>query len=533
MTETVLALLALAGPALLVGTALIAFAQPGRSPRAVLAMARIGSVVAIVSAAAAALRVAIFGAATTPLLGVNGVGFALRFDGLSAIMFALVAIMGGVVLKFSRAYLDGDARHGAFMGRMALTVASVMFLVLSGNLLHLAAFWAITSFSLHGLLLFYPERRGAVMAARKKFIVARLGDVLLAAAAFLLWRTFGTADLATLAERAAGFTATAGPELTAAAFMIVLSAALKSAMIPTHGWLLDVMETPTPVSALLHAGIINGGTFLIVRLADVVLNVPSALHMSVLIGATTAVLASIVLTTQPAVKTALAWSSAAHMGFMLMLCGLGAFPVAILHLVAHSFYKAHAFLSSGSAAEVPRTRTPGAKTPASWGEIALGFAAAAATVAAVGTLLGVEITSKPVTIGLSTVIAIALTQLWAGGFQARRGGAVVLGRVVTWATATTLAFWGLELSAAALLSGAVPTEPLADPVTIALTALVVAAFAAVVAVQLRLPALVQRPAFRRLWVHTRNGFYLNTRFDRLVGAWHTADVSTTPARIAR
>jgi len=518
MTEITLTLLALAGPAALVLTALQARIQPGRAPLRLLAVARVACIVAVLGAGAAVARVALYGPTTTPLFGIDGLGFAVRLDALSVTMLALVAFMGGVVLRFSRAYLDGDERHGAFVGNLALTVSSVMLLVLAGNLVHLVAFWALTSFALHRLLLFYPERRGAVAAARKKFIVARAGDVLLAVAAVLLWVTWGTADITELAAAVAANGAV-GPATTLAAFAVVASAALKSAMIPTHGWLLDVMETPTPVSALLHAGIINGGTFLVVRLAEVVVHVPAALHTAVVIGATTAVLASIVLTTQPAIKTALAWSSAAHMGFMLMLCGFGAFPVAILHLVAHSFYKAHAFLSSGSAAEVVRASAAGKATTPSRTQVGLGLVASALTVAGVGALFGVQLTGEPVTFGLAAVIVVALGQLWTGGLALRGSGTLVLGRIVIWATATATAFFGLELSAARLLSGAVPTEPVSDPVSLALLALVVAAFAVVVTLQLRLEAIRTRPLFRRLWVHTRHGFYLNTLFDRLVGAW--------------
>jgi len=514
--EQILPLLALAAPTALVLVALVARVQPGSRPSAVLRAARLAAPVALVGAGAAIVHVVTFGSVSTPLLGLDGLGFSIRLDALSVTMLALVAFMGGVVLRFSRNYLDGDRRHGAFVGDLALTIASVMLLVLAGNVLHLAVFWALTSFSLHRLLLFYRDRRGAMLAARKKFVAARAGDVLLAVAALLIWLSYGTGDLVAIAEAARS--GVGGGMVTAATLMVAGAAILKSAAFPTHGWLLDVMETPTPVSALLHAGIINGGTFLVARVADVMLTTPIALHLLVVVGTTTAVVASSVLVTQSSVKTALAWSSAAHMGFMLMLCGLGAFPVAILHLVAHSFYKAHAFLSSGSAVEVPRV--PSAKAgAASWGSIILGFAAAGVSVLTVGTLLGVSVTDKPVTLGLAGVIAIALTQLWAVGFSAGRGLPFVLTRVAVWSTATTLAFFGLELGAASALAGAIPVEPLSDPVSLTLLAGVLTAFAAVVTVQLRLPALAGRPGFRALRVHLRNGFYANAYFDRLIRGW--------------
>lgn len=534
MDPNVLTLLALAAPGAFGVVALAGFRNPGRAPAAALRTARIAVPISFLGVAVCVAQVGLIGPVTTPLLGAAELGFSLRLDALSVTMLALVAFMGAVVVRYSRTYLDGDARHGAFMGGLALTVANVMMLVLAGNLVHLVAFWATTSFALHRLLLFYPERRGAVVAARKKFIVARAGDVLLACAALLLWTAFGTGDLVSIAERAA--TAPTGglaPSTSVAAVLVVLSAALKSAVFPTHGWLLDVMETPTPVSALLHAGIINGGTFLVARLADVVVGVPVAMHGLVLIGAVTAVVASVVLTTQTSVKVALGWSSAAHMGFMLMLCGLGAFPVAILHLVAHSFYKAHAFLSSGSAVEAPRTPTASEGRPPSWLQIGSGFVVAGTSVVVIGGLLGVNVAEDPVTLGLCTIISVALTQLWAGGLAASPSPGIVLGRTALWSTSTTLAFFGLELTAAAILGDAVPAEPLNDPTTLALMTLVVTTFATVVALQLRLPALARRPAVRTFRVHARNGFYANTLFDRLVGAWHVAaDSRATSPRTA-
>ena len=122
---------------------------------------------------------------------------------------------------------------------------------------------------------------------------------------------------------------------------IKLTAALKSAQFPSQAWLLEVMETPTPVSALLHAGILNAGIFLVSRFSDIMVMSPIASYMLIIIGTVTALFASSVMLTQANIKTSLGYSSAGHMGFMMIQCGLGAFPLAILHLVAHSFYKAH------------------------------------------------------------------------------------------------------------------------------------------------------------------------------------------------
>ncbi len=139
--------------------------------------------------------------------------------------------------------------------------------------------------------------------------------------------------------------------ITAAGFLAA-AALLKSAQFPVHGWLTEVMETPTPVSALLHAGVINAGGFLLIRFADVMLLAPGVLAVLVMVGGFTALFGGLVMLTQPAVKTSLAWSTVAQMGFMILECGLGLFPLALLHIVAHSLYKTHSFLASGEAVEL-------------------------------------------------------------------------------------------------------------------------------------------------------------------------------------
>jgi NAD(P)H-quinone oxidoreductase subunit 5 len=177
-------------------------------------------------------------------------------------------------------------------------------LIVSGNLVTFLAAWVATSMGLHRLLLFYGERINARLAARKKFVVSRLGDLCLLGAAVLLWHAFASLDFATIFTAAQAMRA-AGAEpvnLHGIAILLVAGALLKSAQFPFHGWLLEVMETPTPVSALLHAGIINAGGFLILRSADVIaLSVP-ALNMLAIVGGATAMFGSVVMLTQTSVK---------------------------------------------------------------------------------------------------------------------------------------------------------------------------------------------------------------------------------------
>jgi NAD(P)H-quinone oxidoreductase subunit 5 len=197
------------------------------------------------------------------LIGLNGVGLSIRLDAVSVIMFVLVSFIGWVVVRYAATYLDGEARQGAFIGWLCMTLASVLVLVLSGNLVQLVLAWVATSLSLHRLLLFYPDRVAARRAAAKKFVTARLGDAALIVAAVLLTLAYSTTDIAQILSAARTGNG-AGLAIAAAGFLAA-SALLKSAQFPMHGWLTEVMETPTPVSALLHAGVINAGGFLLVR----------------------------------------------------------------------------------------------------------------------------------------------------------------------------------------------------------------------------------------------------------------------------
>jgi NAD(P)H-quinone oxidoreductase subunit 5 len=516
-----LAFLALLAPAAMYAVGLFARFDRGQPPHTTLRLARVATVGGLIVAALTALAIGISGSITSPTLGVGSVGLSVRLDPLSTVMFVLVAFVGAVVVQFSRNYLDGDPGHARFMGNLNLTVGSVCLLVLAGNLVHLFVAWVATSLALHTLLVFYSERRAAVVAARKKFIVARIGDAALLGAVLILIDTFQTADLAAVLDGAARLAETRElpGTLGIAGVLIAVAAILKSAMFPTHGWLLEVMETPTPVSALLHAGIINGGTFLVVRLGDVMMPQTPALVLLVLFGGFTALFASVSMVTQTSVKVSLAYSSAAHMGFMLMLTGLGAYSVAILHLVAHSFYKAHAFLSSGSVVDYARATGSGPKEFAP-GPVALlaSFAGAFAIFIGLGLAFGVPFAERPVSMTLGAIFVMALTHLLARGLAASRAPYVLL-RTAGSAAAVATAFFVLESGAAALLAPALPAGESNGPTAMVLMGAVGVAFTGVSLLQILLPTLTQKPAFHRAYVHLKNGLYANTVFDRWVGAF--------------
>ena len=191
-----------------------------------------------------------------------------------------------------------------------------------------------------------------------------------------------------------------------------------------HGWLTEVMEAPTPVSALLHAGVINAGGFLLIRFADVMLLAPSVLAGLVLIGGFTALFAGLVMLTQPAVKTSLAWSTVAQMGFMILECGLALFPLALLHIVAHSLYKAHSFLASGGAVElIAANRRPGPVAIPKAGAVGRAFLLALVIYAVVG--FGFAFQHKsPQAIALGAILIFGVAYMLAQGFGGRRAARI-------------------------------------------------------------------------------------------------------------
>jgi len=244
--------------------------------------------------------------------------------------------------------LDGDPEQHSYLRRLLLTLAAVSALAGSNNLLAIALLWLCTSLSLHGLLTHFRGRAQAQIVAHKKFLLSRLADLLLLGAVVLVRANVHTLELDRIFAAVSG-TSSLEPALVGATLLIAASVLLKCAQLPFHGWLIQVMEAPTPVSALLHAGVVNIGGFLLIRLSPLMARSGAAQTLLLTFGITTAVLAALVMTTRISIKVMLAWSTCAQMGLMLVECSLGAYEVALLHLVAHSLYKAHAFLSAGGA----------------------------------------------------------------------------------------------------------------------------------------------------------------------------------------
>lgn len=258
----------------------------------------------------------------------------------------LVALLGWVIIDYASRYLHGEPGQVRFVRAKLLTLAAVSVLITSRHLLLIALAWSTTSLGLHWLLTHYAERDAAQLAARKKFLACRIADACLAGALVLIYRVCDTLWLDALQLQLAGMERLP-LALQVAAVLMAMAAILRSAQLPLHGWLIQVMEAPTPVSALLHAGVVNMGGYVLITLAALLSKAPAALLLLGVVGSLTAVLAGSVMMTRASAKESLAWSTCAQMGFMLLEIGLGLYELALLHLLAHSVYKAHAFLSAG------------------------------------------------------------------------------------------------------------------------------------------------------------------------------------------
>jgi NAD(P)H-quinone oxidoreductase subunit 5 len=266
----------------------------------------------------------------------------------------LVQLLGTVIGAFSSRYLHGEPGQPRYVAALAGVLAAVHLLLLADHWLVLIAAWTAVGLTLQHLLCFYSDRPFALLAAHKKRVADRLADALLIAAAALAWNEVGSGSLSALWRHLES--AAPSMALQASAVLLALAVVLRTALLPVHGWLIQVMEAPTPVSALLHAGVINLGGFVLIRFAPLLEAVPAARWLLVGTGLATALLAGLVMLTRTSIKVRLAWSTLAQMGFMVMECGLGLYALALLHLIGHSLYKVHVFLSASTAVDAARRR---------------------------------------------------------------------------------------------------------------------------------------------------------------------------------
>ncbi|HUK57154.1 MAG TPA: proton-conducting transporter membrane subunit [Nitrospiria bacterium] len=302
------------------------------------------------------------------------VDFELSIDRLAAVMMALITGIGSLIYLYSVRYMQSERGRARFHTLLALTVFVLLCMVSSANLLMLFLFWQLLSWLL-SLLAYNYAHPPTVKGAFRTFTILRLGDVAFLAGIILAYGLYGTLDFDPLFRRAAEdpvtfslFGPDSGIEVGAATvvtLLIFIGAMSKSAQFPLHMWLPDSLYAPTPVHALLHAGIINAGGFLLNRLAPLYGLSPPTLHLVFAVGLLTSLLGALMMLAQNDIKKTLGYSTIGQMGYMIMECGLGAFALAVFHLIAHGLFKATIFLNCGHVIHAARLdpRLPPSRNP--------------------------------------------------------------------------------------------------------------------------------------------------------------------------
>ena len=301
----------------------------------------------------------------------------LYVDRLSAVMLVHISAISTLIHIFSIRYMQQEWGYARFHSLLGFTTFVLLGMVSSANLLMLFAFWQLLSW-LVPLLSYNHEHLPTMRGAFRTFIMQRGGDVAFLGGIVLAQSFYGTLELQQLFIRSAeaksvftlwpgGIEITAG---TAVSVLIFIGAMSKSAQFPLHMWLPDSLYAPTPVHALLHAGIINAGGFLLTRLAPLYALSPATLHLVFAVGMLTAILGSSMMLVQNDIKKTLGYSTIGQMGFMIMECGLGAYGLAIFHLIAHGLFKGTIFLNCGYVIHAARQepRLPRRQAAAEGGE---------------------------------------------------------------------------------------------------------------------------------------------------------------------
>ncbi|MCE5252813.1 MAG: NADH-quinone oxidoreductase subunit L [Actinomycetia bacterium] len=272
----------------------------------------------------------------------------LQLDQLSAVMCLIVSGIGLLIFIYSVGYMHGDGGYYRFFAYMSLFAFSMLMLVLAGNYLVLYFGWEAVGLCSYYLIGFFYHKPEAAAAGKKAFIVNRVGDFGFGLGVMLIFVTFGTLDYSGVFRQVGAGGASDGV-LIAIALLLFMGAMGKSAQFPLHVWLPDAMEGPTPVSALIHAAtMVTAGVYLVARSAVIFASAPTALLVVGAIGTFTAIFAAVIGICQKDIKKVLAYSTISQLGYMFMALGVGAWAIAIFHLMTHAFFKALLFLGAGS-----------------------------------------------------------------------------------------------------------------------------------------------------------------------------------------
>ncbi len=278
-----------------------------------------------------------------PAIGAN---LEILWDPLSALMALVVTGVGTLIHIFAIGYMHGDERFHRFFTNLNLFAASMLTLVLAGNYAMLFLGWELVGLCSYLLIGFWFTRESAAGAAKKAFLVNRIGDFGFMIGLMIVFTTFGTMSYAGVFDRSGELSAGVA---TAIGLLFLVGAAGKSAQIPLYVWLPDAMEGPTPVSALIHAAtMVTAGVYLVARSAAIIEMSPVAQVTIATIGAATAIWAATIALAQRDIKRVLAYSTVSQLGYMFMAVGATAYVAGIFHLMTHAFFKALLFLGAGA-----------------------------------------------------------------------------------------------------------------------------------------------------------------------------------------
>lgn len=275
----------------------------------------------------------------------------LQIDNLSIVMLLLINFISFIMHRYSTNYLASDVTQGRFMAQLSILTSAVSLLVISGNLLTAFIGWQFVGLSLYILLNHYHYDTNANKSAKKKFIINRIGDLSFLTAVILCYVYFGNSDFNLINNTNDININVFSHELslnTLIVCLVFIAVMTKSAQFPFHIWLPDTMQAPTPVSAIMHAGVINSGGFLLARISQMVNLSDFSSNFIFTIGILTVVSAAFFMLSQSDVKKQLAYSTMGQMGFMVIQCSIGLYTAAVFHLIAHGFFKAFLFLDAGN-----------------------------------------------------------------------------------------------------------------------------------------------------------------------------------------
>jgi NADH-quinone oxidoreductase subunit L len=273
----------------------------------------------------------------------------LYLDPLSLVMMLVVTIVGFFILLYASAFMEGDEGYNRFFAYMDLFVAAMLVLVLADNLLFLYVGWEGVGLCSYLLIGFWYQDAANGLAARKAFIVTRVGDTGLMIGLFLLFSQLGTLQIQPLMQDAARTWPEGAPLASLATALLLIGALGKSAQLPLQTWLPDAMAGPTPVSALIHAAtMVTAGVYLIARTHVLFALAPGVQMAVAVIGAATLFMAAFAALNQHDIKRILAYSTISQIGYMFLALGVGAWSAAIFHFMVHAFFKALLFLAAGA-----------------------------------------------------------------------------------------------------------------------------------------------------------------------------------------